>query len=46
MVHLNSNKENTTYRKLPYNGDASVRTKKKIEELYKRFCKRLTLILF
>ena len=35
----NSNKENTTYHKLPYIGDISVRTKKKIGELCKRFCK-------
>ena len=36
----NSNKENTTYHKLPYIGDIPVRTKKKIGELYKRFCKK------
>ena len=35
----NSNKENTTYHKLPFIGDISVRTKKKIGELRKRFCK-------
>ena len=35
----NSNKENTTYHKLPYISDISVRTKKKIGELCKRFCK-------
>ena len=31
----NSNKENITYHKLPYIGDISVRTKKKIVELCK-----------
>ena len=31
----NSNKENTTYCKLPYIGDISVRTKKKIGKLCK-----------
>ena len=35
----NSNKENTTYHKLPCIGDISVRTKEKIGELCKRFCK-------
>ena len=35
----NSNKENTTDHKLTYIGDISVRTKKKIGDLYKRFCK-------
>ena len=34
----NSNKENTTY-KSSYIGDTSVRTKNKIGELCKRFCK-------
>ena len=38
----NSNKENTTYHKLLYIGDISVRTKKKIGELCKRFGKKLT----
>ena len=36
----NSNKENITYHKLPYIGGISVRTKKKIGELCKRFCKK------
>ena len=36
----NSNKENTTYHKLPYIDNISVRTKKKIGELCKRFCKK------
>ena len=40
----NSNKENTTYHKLPYNGDISVRTKKKIGELCKRFYKNIDII--
>ena len=35
----NSNKENKTYYKLLYIGDISVRTKKKIGELWKRFGK-------
>ena len=35
----NRNKENTTYHKLPYIGYISVRTKKKIGELCKRFRK-------
>ena len=35
----NSNKENITYHKLPYIGDISARTKKRIGELCKRFCK-------
>ena len=35
----NSNKESTTYHKLQYIGDISVRTKKKIGELCKRFGK-------
>ena len=39
----NSNKENTTYHKLPYIGDISVRTKKKIVELCKRFCKKIDI---
>ena len=36
----NSNKENKTYYKLPFIGDISVRIKKKIGELCKRFCKK------
>ena len=36
----NSNKESTTYHKLSYIGDISVRTKRKIGELCKRFCKK------
>ena len=36
----NSHKENTTYHKLQYIGDISIRTKKKIGELCKRFCKK------
>ena len=36
----NSYKENATYHKLPYIGDISVRTKKKISELCKIFCKK------
>ena len=36
----NSNKENTTYQKLPYISDISVRTKRKIGELRKRFCNK------
>ena len=39
----NSNKENTTYHKLPYNGDISVRTKKKIDESCKRFNKNIDI---
>ena len=42
----NSNKENTAYHKLLYIGDISLRTKKKIGELCKRFGKKLTWILF
>ena len=34
----NSNIKNTTWHKLPYIGDISVRAKKKIGELCKRFC--------
>ena len=36
----NSKKENTTYHKLPYIGDISVSTEKKVGELCKRFCKK------
>ena len=36
----NSKKENTTYHKLPYIGDVSVSTEKKVGELCKRFCKK------
>ena len=36
----NSNKENTTYHKLPYIGDTSVKIREKIGELCKRFCKK------
>ena len=39
----NSNKENTIYHKLPYIGDISVRIKKKIDELCKRFCKKVNI---
>ena len=39
----NSNKENITYHKLPYIGDISARTKKKIGELCKRFCKKTNI---
>ena len=34
------NKENTTYHKLPYIGDISVKIREKIGELCKRFCKK------
>ena len=36
----NSNKGNTTCHKLRYIGDISVRTKKKIGQICKRFCKK------
>ena len=42
----NSNKENTTYHKLPYIGGISVKTKEKTGKLSKDFAKIPTLILF
>ena len=39
----NSNKENTTYHTLPYISDISLKTKKKIDELCKRFCKKTNI---
>ena len=39
----NSNKENTTYHKLPYIGDISLRTKKNIVELCKSFCRKTNI---
>ena len=39
-------KKNSSYYKLPYIGDIFVSTKEKIGELYKRFRKTRTSILF
>ena len=36
-------KENTIYHKLPYIGDISLMTKKKIGELCKKFCKKIDI---
>ena len=39
----NSNNDNTTYHKLPYINDISVRTKKNIGELCTIFCKKIDI---